>query len=300
MEKTLSKILLEIKPKLHTPFALFDRKGQKIFGDDLKGKVRKMEVRLCGTKYVLLADLPSTQMKDFCLLMEGFINSRFNEMLRALIQGKNLNLQLENFPFPCGLVLIKSDALAELELFLQDLFEEGFIMNIEGFLLLIFPMNSIEEIKETSQALYQTISEEISSRAVISIGGIADSREELTKVYCNAKKALIFPLLPKKGVLYYPEMVLERLLLSLPEKNRQVFIDEMGINLKKLDEETLKTIQVVLECNLNMAEAARRLYIHRNTLMYRLDKVFSLTGLDLRNFKDAVKMEIYFTLNGLF
>jgi carbohydrate diacid regulator len=49
-----------------------------------------------------------------------------------------------------------------------------------------------------------------------------------------------------------------------------------------------------------MAEAARRLYIHRNTLMYRLDKVFSLTGLDLRNFKDAVKMEIYFTLNGLF
>jgi carbohydrate diacid regulator len=95
-------------------------------------------------------------------------------------------------------------------------------------------------------------------------------------------------------------MVLERLLLSLPEKNRQVFIDEMGINLKKLDEETLKTIQVVLECNLNMAEAARRLYIHRNTLMYRLDKVFSLTGLDLRNFKDAVKMEIYFTLNGLF
>ncbi|WP_422444798.1 helix-turn-helix domain-containing protein [Thermoanaerobacterium sp. DL9XJH110] len=48
-----------------------------------------------------------------------------------------------------------------------------------------------------------------------------------------------------------------------------------------------------------MAQAARRLYIHRNTPMYRLDKIASHTGLDLRNFKDAIKMEVYFQLYGL-
>ncbi|WP_422446413.1 PucR family transcriptional regulator [Thermoanaerobacterium sp. DL9XJH110] len=297
MQRLISNILVEIKPKLRTPFMLIDRKGDKIFGDDVKGNVKKAKVRLCGAEYMLLAELTPRQMNDFCLLLEEYINGRFNDMLKAFVQGKETTL--EEFPFPCGLLLLKSELLEKIEPFINSLFNEVFILNLKEILLVILPVGDLQELKETSIALYQTINEEISSKVTISIGGIARSQNELAKIFSDAQKALKFSPMIKSHVLYYPEMTMEKLFSSIPAKKRQEFAHEIGEKLKKLDTETFDTIRVVLECNLNMSEAARRLYIHRNTLMYRLEKIASITGLDLRNFKDAIILEIYFLLLGL-
>ena len=86
----------------------------------------------------------------------------------------------------------------------------------------------------------------------------------------------------------------------MPADVRQNYKSEMSIDFKDLDSDTINTIRVFLNCNLHIAETARRLYIHRNTLIYRLDKIYKLTGLDLRNFKDAIKMQIQLILNDFF
>lgn len=70
--------------------------------------------------------------------------------------------------------------------------------------------------------------------------------------------------------------------------------------MKKLDKDAILTIRTVLECNLNLAEASRKLYVHRNTLMYRLNKIYKQTGLDIRNFHDAVIMETILLLKEYF
>jgi len=74
----------------------------------------------------------------------------------------------------------------------------------------------------------------------------------------------------------------------------------MNVNFKVLDNDMINTMRVFLDSNIRIGEAARRLFIHRNTLIYRLDKIYNLTGLDLRNFKDAIKMNIFLILNDFF
>jgi len=298
MQKTLFEILSSIKTGLHTSFALTDRQGHKVFGDDLRQKPRKAAVRLGGSEYFLAADMPPAQLKDFCLLLERLVNSLFEEKLRAYILGKSV--MPEDFPFPCGLITVKSEELPGLLPLVRKLFEEGFGVIVEDMLLLIIPTGNIDELKETSRALYETLSEEFPSKIIISIGGIADSREQLANAFEDARKALKFAWTAKSGVVFYREMTLQKLLSSLPAENMRDFTQQIDEGLKKLDEDMLRTIRSVLDCNLNMAEAARRLYIHRNTLMYRLDRIQAQTGLDLRNFRDAVKMEIYLLLKDIF
>jgi len=295
MQKTLLDILSSIKAGLRTPFTLLDKHGHKIFGDDLKQRTHKAAIRLCGSEYFLVAEMSPAQLKDFCLLLEGFVDGILEERLKAYIFGKDV--KLEDFPFPCGLLAIKSEDPAGLKPLVGKLFDEGIAFTLEDVLLLIIPTESPEELKETSQALYETLSEEFSSRILISMGGIAACREELEKTLKNAKRAIEYVRPFMTGVVFYRELILERLFSSLPEKSLKEFAGEIGQKLNKLDKDAFPTIQAVLDCNLNMAEAARKLYIHRNTLMYRLDKIHEQTGLDLRNFHDAVKMEIYLLLN---
>jgi carbohydrate diacid regulator len=73
-----------------------------------------------------------------------------------------------------------------------------------------------------------------------------------------------------------------------------MFINEVlhGVSMDQFDDETLVTVNKFFENNLNVSETSRQLYIHRNTLVYRLDKLQKMTGLDLRNFDDAIIFKI--------
>lgn len=298
MKNLLLIILSEIKPNIKTPFALLDEQRQKFFGDNLEDDQNEKTIRLISKDYIIQTSLPKNYLDDFCFFVESTINARFDKELADFVQGKNS--KLTDFPFPCGLILIQSGFLTEIEGFINTIFEEVMFTRIDDILLILLPLGHLEELKETSTTLYQTIAEEVSQKAVISVGGIAQSQPELTNAFYDAKKALLFTSKKKYGVLHYPEMALELLISLLPAEIRQNYKDEMGINFKELDRDTVNTVRVFLDCNLHIAETARRLYIHRNTLIYRLDKIYNLTGLDLRNFKDAVKMNIYLILNDFF
>ena len=98
----------------------------------------------------------------------------------------------------------------------------------------------------------------------------------------------------KKSVVSYDNLGIARLIYQLPTTLCEMFLTEV---LKKgsidsLDQETLHTIQCFFENNLNVSETSRKLFVHRNTLVYRVEKIKKLTGLDLREFDDAIVFKV--------
>ncbi|AOZ92745.1 PucR family transcriptional regulator [Paenibacillus crassostreae] len=94
--------------------------------------------------------------------------------------------------------------------------------------------------------------------------------------------------------IHYPwELVLERLVFSIPESQRARFLEEVADHSIQLtDAETLMTLETFFQLDCNVSETAKRMYIHRNTLLYRLDKIKHETGLDVRRFGDAVLIKL--------
>ncbi len=130
----------------------------------------------------------------------------------------------------------------------------------------------------------------------VSYGTIVNEIKEVSRSYKEAGMALdvgkIF--FEEKNVIAYSALGIGRLIYQLPIPLCKMFIKEIldGKSLDDFDEETLSTINKFFENSLNVSETSRQLYIHRNTLVYRLDKLQKSTGLDLRVFEDAITFKI--------
>ena len=130
----------------------------------------------------------------------------------------------------------------------------------------------------------------------VAYGTIVNELKEVSRSYKEAKMALdvgkIF--YAEKKVTAYNTLGIGRLIYQLPINLCRIFIDEIfGSNVpSELDDETLTTINKFFENNLNVSETARQLYVHRNTLVYRIEKLEANTGLDIRTFEDALTFKI--------
>ncbi len=130
----------------------------------------------------------------------------------------------------------------------------------------------------------------------VSFGTVVKELKDVSKSYKEAKMALevgkIF--YAEKNVVAYSTLGIGRLIYQLPVNLCRIFIEEIfGDNVPSdLDEETLNTINKFFENNLNVSETSRQLFVHRNTLVYRIEKLQKSTGLDLRNFDDALTFKI--------
>ncbi len=158
------------------------------------------------------------------------------------------------------------------------------------------PGDGHAELEKTAQSLYTLLLEEGEEGVLIAYGTIVNDIKELSKSYKEAKLALdvgkIF--FGDRSVIAYSTLGIGRLIYQLPIPLCKMFIREIfeGKSPDDFDEETLTTINKFFENNLNVSETSRQLYIHRNTLVYRLDKLQKSTGLDLRVFEDAITFKI--------
>ena len=98
----------------------------------------------------------------------------------------------------------------------------------------------------------------------------------------------------EKSIINYENLGIGRIIYQLPTTLCEMFLSEVFKKnpIEALDEDTLDTINRFFENNLNVSETARKLYVHRNTLVYRLEKVKKITGLDLREFEDAILFKV--------
>ena len=153
-----------------------------------------------------------------------------------------------------------------------------------------------EEIEELANSIAQTLSSEFYSKVSIGISSVVLGLKDLARAYKEARIALevgkVFD--TEKNVVSYENLGIGRLIYQLPITLCEIFLQEVFKkgSLESLDRETLMTVQSFFENNLNVSETSRKLFVHRNTLVYRLEKIRKLTGLDLREFDHAVTFKV--------
>ena len=152
------------------------------------------------------------------------------------------------------------------------------------------------EMKQMAVTIADMLNTEAMSQVRVAYGNVADEIRKVSNSYKEAKLALsvgkIFN--SEQNVVAYASLGIGRLIYQLPIPMCRMFIEEIfkGQSPENFDEETLTTINQFFENSLNVSETSRQLYIHRNTLVYRLDKLQKNTGLDLRVFDDAITFKI--------
>ena len=155
---------------------------------------------------------------------------------------------------------------------------------------------SYEQVDETAKMLRDMLNTEAMSDVKIAYGTIVNEIRQVSRSYKEAKLALdvgkIFYM--ERSIIAYNTLGIGRLIYQLPLPLCQMFMKEVFTEAKpdSFDEETLTTINKFFENSLNVSETARQLYIHRNTLVYRLEKLQKSTGLDIRVFDDALTFKI--------
>ena len=153
-----------------------------------------------------------------------------------------------------------------------------------------------KEIEKAARTLETALLKEGIREVRIAYGTIVHEIKEVSRSYKEAKMALdvgkIF--FDERDIIAYSELGIGRLIYQLPIPLCKMFIREIfgGKSPDDFDEETLTTIYKFFENSLNVSETSRQLFIHRNTLVYRLDKLQKSTGLDLRVFEDAITFKI--------
>ena len=153
-----------------------------------------------------------------------------------------------------------------------------------------------KEIEKAARTLEAALLKEGIREVRIAYGTIVHEIKEVSRSYKEAKMALdvgkIF--FDERDIIAYSELGIGRLIYQLPIPLCKMFIREIfgGKSPDDFDEETLTTIYKFFENSLNVSETSRQLFIHRNTLVYRLDKLQKSTGLDLRVFEDAITFKI--------
>lgn len=153
-----------------------------------------------------------------------------------------------------------------------------------------------KDMEEVALRIEEALRADGESRVFVGIGTLALHLRDLAKSYKEAQIAIevgkVFD--TERYVINYENLGIGRLIYQLPTTLCEMFLQEVFKKnpIDALDQETLFTIYKFFENNLNVSETARKLFVHRNTLVYRLEKIKKLTGLDLREFDDAITFKV--------
>lgn len=186
---------------------------------------------------------------------------------------------------------------------LQNLFPDknkDFIININetdiALVKEIKPNIDEKDIDKLASSIVDTLSGEFYTHCTVGIGTVVNSIKDLARSFKEAQVALevgkVFD--TEKPIVSYNHLGIARLIYQLPTTLCEMFLKEVFRkgSIDALDHETLFTIQRFFENSLNVSETSRKLFVHRNTLVYRLEKIKKITGLDLREFEDAIVFKV--------
>ena len=186
---------------------------------------------------------------------------------------------------------------------IQNLFPDknkDFVINInETDIALVKELrggNEIKDLEKLARSIVDSLHTEHYINVLIGIGTIVTGIKDLPRSFKESQIALevgkVFD--TEKTIVTYENLGIARLIYQLPTTLCEMFLREIFKkgSIVGLDHETLFTIQKFFENNLNVSETSRKLFVHRNTLVYRLEKIKKLTGLDLREFDDAIVFKV--------
>lgn len=203
----------------------------------------------------------------------------------------------------CMLIKITSKTDISAYDILQTLFPDkskDFVINInETDIALVKEIKAgidSRDLEKLASSIVDTLSSEFYTHCVVGIGTAVTGIKDLAHSFKEAQVALevgkVFD--TERTIVSYDNLGIARLVYQLPTTLCEMFLKEVFKrgSIESLDQETLFTIQRFFENNLNVSETSRKLFVHRNTLVYRLEKIKKLTGLDLREFEDAIVFKV--------
>ena len=259
-------------------------------------------------KYASVLSVTLSSIKQF--YDEKYDRSNFikNVMLDNILPGdiylKGRELHFNNDAVRV-VFLIRLSEPCEISVFdlIQSLFPDknkDFVVNInETDIAIIKEIGSnieVKDLEKLARSVIDAMGDEIAGKAVAGIGTQVKGIKDLAKSFKEAQVALevgkVFD--TEKVIVTYENLGIARLIYQLPSTLCEMFLREVFKrgSIESLDHETLFTIQKFFENNLNVSETSRKLFVHRNTLVYRLEKIRKLTGLDLREFDDAIVFKV--------
>jgi len=243
---------------------------------------------------------------------DNFIkNLLLDNLLLVDIYSRANKLRIENStPRVVFLIETTMDAdMSEIEV-LRNLFPErqmDFVTAVdENSIILVKELTDSEAendkiIDSIASSVLDTLTAETMNPVYVAIGGIVYDLKDVSSSYKEARLAQevgkIFE--SEKQIVSYKSLGIGRLIYQLPLPLCRMFILEMlqGFSIDEIDEEMFITVTKFFENDLNVSETSRELFIHRNTLVYRLDKLQKMTKLDLRKFSDAITFKIALMVN---
>ncbi len=215
-----------------------------------------------------------------------------------LVRSKELHID-----YNAMRVVFLINATSEKDIHVHEVIESLFPNKSKDFVVVIDNDNVVlvkevkskddyKEVFKIARVIVDTLNAELMVKASIGIGTIIANLKDITKSYKEAQMSIIIGNIfgGENNIYDYNNLGIGRLVYHIPTSLCQLFLDEVfkDNSADSLDNETMLTIQKFFENNLNVSETARQLYIHRNTLVYRLEKIKRLTGLELTSFDDAV------------
>ena len=261
-----------------------------------------------ATKYVNITAVALSNLKQY--FDEKYDRNNFvkNVILDNILPGdiylKARELRFNNDTSRTVLLIrIANQSDASAYDVIQTLFPDktkDFIINVnETDIVLVKEVKSNVETKDLEKlasSIIDTLSTELYIHAVIGIGTTVVGIKELARSFKEAQVSLevgkVFD--TERTIVSYDRLGIARLIYQLPTTICEMFLHEVFKrgSIESLDHETLFTIQKFFENSLNVSETSRKLFVHRNTLVYRLEKIKKLTGLDLREFDDAIVFKV--------
>lgn len=245
-----------------------------------------------GSTLNLLAYSLENKLKDILIHKESIVTS--------LLAEKNIEKDIISAVWPALLdkfylidIYIESK-LYDAYLYIKELYHDSDIevILINDKLLLIA---EVKEIYEHIIGIKDALLNNFTSRYYISYCQI-ENYEALKKSFeeCEYKLMLANKYKVSESVINEKKLILEGIIDSVSEEKKEKIYHIFNEGFSKLDNEMIRTIEVFFRCGLNLSDAAKELYIHRNTLIYRLDKIEKYTAYDIRNFNSAVLFKVVF------
>lgn len=256
------------------------------------------KVAVCQIKNLAIAYKERYDRDNF------FQNLILDNLLLVDIYNKAKKLHIET-TVPRAVFLVegkieKDSIVTEILRGMYSIQAGDFITAVDEQSVILIKALEKDSSKEHLQAIAETIVTMINTEALINVkvayGTVVNELKDVSKSYKEAKMALdvgkIF--YAEKDVVAYSALGIGRLIYQLPVNLCRIFIEEIfGDNVPdELDEESMNTLNKFFENNLNVSETSRQLFVHRNTLVYRIEKIQKSTGLDLRCFDDALTFKI--------
>lgn len=178
---------------------------------------------------------------------------------------------------------------------IQQLFKEQEVLaTIYGDDIIL--IGSFDDIYEQASGIHDFILSELYSKCTISYSDLVYKVEHIKSAYEEARECIkllkVFGI--KEEILNYNKLLFEKTVYSIDSNFKSDLLDKFKDKFSMFEAEMITTIEEFINCDLNISDAAKKLYVHRNTLIYRLDKITKETGFDIRNFKEAAVFIVAF------